>query len=386
MTVEIQIPSVLKLGAGSFAEVPSVLTRLGGKCPLIVTDAFLMSCGLPQKLQALIQESGIECGIFSDTVPDPTTDAVAIGVRAFVDGKHDSLVSLGGGSPIDTAKAIGMLVANGGQARDYKVPNSPTRPGPLHIAIPTTAGTGSEVTRFTVISDSETDEKMLIAGGTLLPTAAIVDYELTMTMPARLTADTGTDSLTHAIEAYVSRKANAFSDVFALTAMKTIWKELPKAFHEPGNVKAREAMMLAATQAGIAFSNASVALVHGMIRPIGVHFHVPHGLSNAMLLPAVTAFSIKAGTQRYAECARAMGIASAVEANDEAVDTLIAALYCRNEELQVPSPKKYGISEERYFSLIPVMSAQALASGSPQNNSRVPTIEEIGDLYRQVWA
>jgi alcohol dehydrogenase class IV len=385
MTVEIQIPSVLKLGAGSFAEVPAVLTRLGGKCPLIVTDAFLMSRGLPQKLQALIQETGIECGIFSETVPDPTTEAVAIGVRAFVDGKHDSLVSLGGGSPIDTAKAIGMLVANGGQARDYKVPNPPTKPGPLHIAIPTTAGTGSEVTRFAV-SDSETDEKMLIAGGTLLPTAAIVDYELTMTMPARLTADTGTDSLTHAIEAYVSRKANAFSDVFALTAMKTIWKELPKAFHEPGNVKAREAMMLAATQAGIAFSNASVALVHGMSRPIGVHFHVPHGLSNAMLLPAVTAFSIKAATQRYAECARAMGIASAVEANHEAVDMLITALYCRNEELQVPSPKKYGISKERYFSLIPVMSAQALASGSPQNNPRVPTIEEIGDLYRQVWA
>jgi alcohol dehydrogenase class IV len=279
-----------------------------------------------------------------------------------------------------------MLVANGGQARDYKVPNPPTKAGPPHIAVPTTAGTGSEVTRFTVISDSETNEKMLIAGGTLLPTAAIVDYELTMTMPARLTADTGTDSLTHAIEAYVSRRANAFSDVFALTAMKTIWEELPKAFHEPGNVKAREAMMLAATQAAIAFSNASVALVHGMSRPIGVHFHVPHGLSNAMLLPAVTAFSVKAATRRYAECARAMGIAGAVDADDEAVDALIVALYRRNEELQVPSPQKYGLSEERYFSLIPVMSAQALASGSPQNNPRVPTIEEIGDLYRQVWA
>src|SRR5260370_9698891 len=338
MTVEIQIPSVLKLGAGSFAEVPAVLTRLGGKCPLIVTDASLMSRGLPQKLQALIQETGIECGIFSETVPDPTTEAVAIGVRAFVDGKHDSLVSLGGGSPIDTAKAIGMVVAKGGQASDYKVPNPRTKPGPVHIAIPTTAGTGPEVTRFTVISDSETDEKMLIAGGTLLPTAAIVDYELTMTMPARLTADTGTDSLTHAIEAYVSRKANAFSDVFALTAMKTIWKELPKAFHEPGNVKAREAMMLAATQAGIALSNANVALGHGMSRPIVVHLHVPHGPSNAMLLPAVTAFSIKAATQRYAECARAIGIASAVEANDEAVDTLITALYFRTEQWQVHSP------------------------------------------------
>src|ERR1700751_1101966 len=220
MTVEIQIPSVLKLGAGSFAEVPAVLTRLGGKCPLIVTDAFLMSRGLPQKLQALVQETGIEWGIFSETVPDPTTEVVAIGVRAFVDGKHDSLVSLGGGSPIDTAKAIGILVANGGQARDYKVPNPPTKPGPLHIAIPTTAGTGSEVTRFTVISDSETDEKMLVTGAALVPTAAVVHFKLTRSMPRRLTADTGTDSLTHAIEAYVSRKANSFSDAMALSAMK----------------------------------------------------------------------------------------------------------------------------------------------------------------------
>ena len=167
------------------------------------------------------------------------------------------------------------------------------------------------MTRFTVITDSARDEKMLIAGSSLLPSAAILDYELTMTMPKRLTADTGTDSLTHAIEAYVSRKANRFSDTFALAAMKTIWAELPTAFNEPGNRKAREAMMLAATLAGIAFSNASVALVHGMSRPIGAFFHVPHGLSNAMLLPAVTAFSADAAAERYADCARAMGVAGA---------------------------------------------------------------------------
>jgi alcohol dehydrogenase class IV len=385
MTVEIQIPSIIKLGGGAFAEVRSVLERLQCKRPLIVTDPFLMGRGLPDKLAASINGVGITCGIFAETVPDPTTEVVDAGVRAYTSGGHDSLVSLGGGSPIDTAKAIGMLVANGGRCRDYKVPNPPPRMGPPHIAIPTTAGTGSEVTRFTVISDSESDEKMLIAGGPLLPTAAIVDYELTLTMPARLTADTGTDSLTHAIEAYISRKANAFSDAFALTAMKTIWTELPKAFHQPGDLKAREAMMLAATQAGIAFSNASVALVHGMSRPIGVHFHVPHGLSNAMLLPAVTAFSVQAATQRYAECARAMGVADAPESAATAAKKLVQALYRRNEELQVPSPKKYGLSEERYFSLIVTMAAQALASGSPANNPRVPSAEEICGLYRQVW-
>ncbi|HEY4379957.1 MAG TPA: iron-containing alcohol dehydrogenase [Acidobacteriaceae bacterium] len=386
MTAEIQIPSIIKIGAGCFAEVPSVLTRLGCRRPLIVTDPFLMSRGLPETLRAQIEVAGIQCAIFSETVPDPTTEAVAKGVAAYVAGEHDSLVSLGGGSPIDTAKAIGMLVANGGRARDYKVPHPPPKPGPQHVAIPTTAGTGSEVTRFTVITDSETQEKMLIAGSTLLPNAAIVDYELTLSMPARLTADTGTDSLTHAIEAYVSRKANAFSDTFALAAMKTIWTELPTAFHEPGNKSAREAMMLAATLAGLAFSNASVALVHGMSRPIGVHFHVPHGLSNAMLLPAVTAFSVPESPKRYADCARTMGIAEAQDSDEAAAQKLIEALYRRNEELQVPSPQKYGISEERYFSLISTMATQALASGSPQNNPRIPNADEIVDLYRKVWA
>ena len=315
--------------------------------PLIVTDAFLMGQGLPSRLKDLIVEAGIACEIFSGTVPDPTTDAVDAGVRAFVTGAHDSLVSLGGGSPIDTAKAIGMLVANGGNARDYKVPNPIPKAGPPHIAIPTTAGTGSEVTRFTVITDSAHDEKMLIAGGSLMPSAAAIDYELTLTMPARLTADTGTDSLTHAIEAYVSRKANRFTDAFALSAMKTIWEQLPIVFRDPGNRPAREAMMLAATFAGIAFSNASVALVHGMSRPIGVFFHVPHGLSNAMLLPAVTAFSAPAAIVRYADCARTMGIAAPEDSSEAAVEKLVEGLFRRNQELEVPSPKKFGISPKR---------------------------------------
>jgi alcohol dehydrogenase class IV len=242
------------------------------------------------------------------------------------------------------------------------------------------------VTRFTVIIDSERNEKMLIAGSALLPSAAVVDYELSMTMPPRLTADTGTDSLTHAIEAYVSRKANRFTDAVALAAMKIIWDDLPTAFNEPTNRKARENMMLAATMAGIAFSNASVALVHGMSRPIGVFFHVPHGLSNAMLLPAVTAFSANAAADRYADCARTMSVAAVSDSTPVAITQLVDALYRRNRELQVPSPKQYGLPEQKYFEAIPVMAAQALASGSPQNNPRVPTADEIAQLYREVWA
>ena len=386
MAIEILIPPIIRVGGGAFAEVSSILKRLEVKHPLIVTDAFLVRLGLAESLRTQIENAGIACGVFSETVADPTTDAVTVGLRAFTEGRQDGLVSLGGGSPIDSAKAIGMLAANGGCARDYKVPNEIPKKGPVHLAIPTTAGTGSEVSRFTVITDSETDEKMLIAGASLVPNAAIVDYELTMSMPARLTADTGTDSLTHAIEAYVSRKANAFADAFAMTAMKAIWAELPIAFREPSNRRARESMMLAATQAGMAFSNASVALVHGMSRPIGAHFHVPHGLSNAMLLPAVTAFSVQAAERRYAECARAIGVADQTDSDAEAGRKLVDALFERNQDLEVPSPKKFGIPEERYFSLVPTMAKQALASGSPQNNPRIPTSEEIEEIYQQIWS
>jgi alcohol dehydrogenase class IV len=385
MAIEVLVPPIIKIGGGAIDEASGILKRLEVRHPLIVTDAFLMRSGLAESLRRQLESAGIACGVFPETVPDPTTDAVAAGLRAFTEGRHDALVSLGGGSPIDSAKAIGMLGANGGRARDYKVPNEIPKKGPVHLAIPTTAGTGSEVSRFTVITDSETDEKMLIAGAPLVPNAAIVDYELTVSMPARLTADTGTDSLTHAIEAYVSRRANPFADAFAMTAMKTIWAELPTAYHEPGNRRARESMMLAATQAGMAFSNASVALVHGMSRPIGAHFHVPHGLSNAMLLPAVTAFSVKAAESRYAECARTIGIADRSDSDAEAGRKFVDALFVRNQDLEVPSPKKYGIAEERYFSLIPTMAKQALASGSPQNNPRIPTSDEIENIYREIW-
>jgi len=385
VSYEIQIPSILIIGGGAFAKIPEVLARLRCVRPLIVTDPFMASTGLSTRLRDAIANAGVECGVFSETVSDPTTEVVEAGVRAFLNGNFDSLVSIGGGSSIDTAKAIGMQVGNGGQVRDYKVPHSIPQAGPPHIAVPTTAGTGSEVTRFTVITDAITREKMLVAGSPLLPTAAVVDYELTMSMPARLTADTGIGSLTHAIESYVSRKANSFSDLFALQAMKKIWQHLPTAFHHPDSREAREAMMEGATLAGIAFSNASVALVHGMSRPLGVFFHIPHGLSNAMLLPAVTAFSANSATARYADCARAMDIASTQDQNPIAVEKLIQALFQRNQELGVPSPKQYGINEQRYVEVVPIMASQALASGSPENNPRVPSATEIEQLYQEVW-
>ncbi len=280
---------------------------------------------------------------------------------------------------------MSVLAANGGQMRDYKVPDEIPKAGPPIVAIPTTAGTGSEVTRFTVITDTETDEKMLIAGLACCPLAAIVDYELTLTMPLRLTADTGIDSLTHAIEAYVSRRASPYTDGLAKNAMGLIARHIRTACAEPDNRAAREAMMLGATTAGMAFSNASVALVHGMSRPIGAFFHVPHGLSNAMLLPEITAFSVPAALDRYADCARAMGIADEGEGSQGAVARLLDELRRLNRDLKVPTPREWGIDAGRYEELLPVMASQALASGSPANNPRVPTSDEIIALYRRVY-
>ena len=386
MIATILTPRLIVIGGGAIAQVADTLKQIGGRSPLIVTDKFMVSSGKIRLLSDRLDAAGVRWDVFSETVEDPTDTVIAAGVARLQQGGYDSLIALGGGSPIDSAKAMAVLAANGGKMRDYKMPNAIPKTGLPLIAIPTTAGTGSEVTRFTVITDVETDEKMLIAGVACLPAAAIVDYELTLSKPLRLTADTGIDSLTHAIESYVSKRASPYTDALALSAMRLIAANIRTVCTDPGNRPAREAMMLAATQAGMAFSNASVALVHGMSRPIGAHFHVPHGLSNAMLLPAVTAFSASAALTRYADCARRMGAADDGVGDEEAVGRLLAELRKINADLGVPSPKRYGIKEKEYFALIPRMAEQALASGSPNNNPRVPTHAEIARLYEEVWA
>lgn len=382
----IALPRIIRVGGGALVQAGEALSQLGLRNPVIITDSYLQNSGAVERLHQTLSRHGIVARVFADTVPDPTSSCIDSAVNFIKDGNCDCVIGFGGGSPIDTAKAAAVLALRGGEMRDLKTPYQEDKPGLPIIAIPTTAGTGSEATRFTIITDDETNEKMLCVGLAYLPTLAIVDYELTLTMPRRLTADTGIDALTHAIEAYISKKANPFADSMALSAMKVIWNSLRTAFYEPMNKKARENMMLGAMQAGVAFSNASVCLVHGMSRPIGAHFHVAHGLSNAMLLPAITAWSIQGATRRYADCARTMGIAG-IEVNDAvAADLLVEALRSLNAELEVPSPKSYGIDEKRWNTLLPLMAEQALASGSPANNPRVPQTKEIEHLYREVWA
>jgi alcohol dehydrogenase class IV len=379
-------PRCMVIGGGAVAHVAEVLARFGLSRPLLVTDPFMVSSGMAQRVLGPLARAGITAAVFSDTVPDPTDTVVAVGVKALRAGNYDCLIGLGGGSPMDTAKAMAILAAGDAPMSAYKVPYAADAGALPVIAIPTTAGTGSEVTRFTVITDVARDEKMLIAGLGALPLAAIVDYELTFSVPKRTTADTGIDALSHALEAFVSKHANPFSDAQALSAMALIGANLLTAYHQPEHRPAREAMMLGAMQAGLAFSNASVALVHGMSRPIGAHFHVPHGLSNAMLLPAVTRFGLGHALARYATAARTIGFAAAGDNDDTAAAKLAEGLAGWNAELAVPTPPVYGIDPATWEAKLSLMADQALASGSPANNPRVPDKAEIIALYRAVWS
>lgn len=385
MSTSIALPRIMRIGGGAVRDIGEVVAGLGLSRPLVVTDAFLVGNGAAEQMVKALEFAGLRPRLFSGTVPDPTTDSLQAGLDALREHEADVVIGFGGGSPMDTAKALGLLGKQGGQMRDFKAPRDNTGPALPVVAVPTTAGSGSEATQFTIITDTASDEKMLCTGLAFLPIAAVIDYELTMTMPRRLTADTGVDALTHAIEAYVSRKANPFADSMALVAIETIGKVLRRVYHDPDDVEARGQMMLAATQAGIAFSNSSVALVHGMSRPIGAHFHIAHGLSNAMLFPAVTAFSVSAAPTRYAACARALGVAGAVDGDELASAKLVAELRQLCTDVEVPTPRAYGIDKQRWDDLTPVMAKQALASGSPNNNPRIPTESEIGDIYAEIY-
>ena len=261
MSNRIVLPRLMEVGAGASQQIVSVLHNLGCKRPLIVTDRMMVELGYVARISEILTKADIPSDCFADTLPEPTAASIHAGVEMVRRGSYDSIIALGGGSPIDSAKAIGILGKFGGEMRDYRFPRDVSEAGLPLIAIPTTAGTGSEATRFTIITDETSDEKMLCAGLGFMPVAALIDYELTLSLPPRVTADTGIDALTHAIEAYVSRKASLYSDAQALEAMRLLAPNLRAAFHEPGNRAAREAMMLGATLAGIAFSNASVALV-----------------------------------------------------------------------------------------------------------------------------
>ena len=379
------VPATILVGGGARREVVAQLQRLAIQRVLLVTDVGMMQLGPAREIATLLEEAGLSVTIFDGVQPDPTDKNVTDGLTLYRSEGCEALVAVGGGSPIDAAKAISVLTANSAPLSQYAGYHKIPQAGAPLIAIPTTAGTGSEATKVSVITDTERDVKMMILSIHLLPTVALVDYELTLSMPPALTAAVGVDTLTHGIEAYVSRKAHGMTDPLALSCIQLVAKHLRTAYREPNNHESRAGMMLAACQGGMAFANSSVCLVHGMSRPIGAVFHVPHGLSNAVLLPTVTKFSWSANVERYATIARLLGCSLQV-ADECAAESLVDGLEQLNADLDVPRLRTCrGVEEMRFRALLTKMAADALASGSPQNNPRVPTAEEIVSLYEAAW-
>ena len=383
---EIILPKFMNIGGGKIKSVTDILKKINCKNPLIITDKTMVKLNIIEPLEKALTDMQIRYKIFDDTMPEPTAKSIENGVSTLKDGSFDCIIAFGGGSPIDSAKAISLLATKGGLIEDYKFPFINLENNIPIIAIPTTAGTGSEVTKFTIITNEKTDEKMLCVGPAFMPIAAIVDYELTYSVPQRTTADTAIDSLTHAIEAFVSKKSNLFSDTQAISAMELIAPNIRRAYNNGKDQEAREKLMTGATLAGIAFSNSSVALVHGMSRPIGAFYHVPHGLSNAMLLPTVTEFSIPAAPERYSKCAKAIGVANFDDSIEEANKKLLDELKQLNLDLEVPTLKEFGVKKETFFQNIDTMATQAIASGSPNNNPIVPSHDELVSLYKKLWS
>ncbi|MFH0962950.1 MAG: iron-containing alcohol dehydrogenase [Planctomycetota bacterium] len=379
------IPSRVLTGAGSFASLADEVARLGAQKPLIVSDPGMEKAGLVEKARANLSAARLRASAFTGVQPDPTMDNVVAGLAALRENACDSVLALGGGSSIDCAKAVAVLATNPGSIRDYQGANKIPNAGLPLLAIPTTAGTGSEVTRVCIITDTERNVKMLLIDPHLMPTVAIVDPELTYSMPPALTAGTGVDALTHAIEAYVSVKHQPITDALALSAVRRLSANLLRAFRNPADKEARSEALQGSLEAGMAFSNSSVCLVHGMSRPIGACFHLPHGLSNAILLPTVVEYSLPGAPERYRDLALAMGLAVDPADLDAAGRALVAALRKLNRDVKIPGPRELGIDRAQWEKLAPKMAGDALASGSPNNNPRVPAADEIVALYMKLW-
>lgn len=386
-TVGICAPRYLDVGRGAVNGIANLLGKIGKvQNPLIVTDKVMVEIGIAGRVQQLLADAGMTSSLFDSVLPDPTDEMVLAGIDVLEAGKHDCVIGLGGGSPLDAGKAIAVMARNSRDIQDYRPPGQFNGSGLPMIAIPTTAGTGSEVTHHTVIVHNASREKISCRGEGFVPSAAIVDFELSLSKPKRLIADNALDTLTHAIEAYVSRKATLYSDRMALDCMRLVAANVETAYNDPNDMPAREALMLAATFGGLAFSNASIALVHAMSRPLGSLFHVPHGMSNAMLLPTITGYSTDAAPDRYADCGRVLGLAGADDDDMQACDALVAGLYEYNSRLEVPTLSGFGIDEAAYQAAMAQMAEDAVRSGAPGNNPKIADQNDITDLYQKAWA
>lgn len=377
------IPNHTVVGTNVLGEAAPLLKKMGNKA-FIVTGKHVAVSNMMKQLTALLDENGIDCVIFDGITGEPTDTMIENGVEMLKSSGCDFIIGIGGGSPLDSAKAIAAMAVNEGSIADYNGKEITGEILPL-AAIPTTAGTGSEATKFTVITDSEKGIKMLLKGDVLVPKLAIVDSSFTVGAPKSVTSATGLDALTHAVEAYTSRKAFSMTDTLAVSAVKRIMKYLPIAYKEPDNALAREQMSIAALEAGICINNSSVTIVHGMSRPIGALFHVPHGMSNAMLLKECLSFAVSGAYEKFANLGRETGVASDSDSDETAAEKFIDSLQNICDVCEIPTLEQYGIDRDEYYSKISKMATDAVASGSPANTVKEVTVDDCIEIYKKLY-
>ena len=372
-------PTVALMGVGCAQETGIQAKALGAKHVFLCTDVGMVKLGIADKVKAMIEGAGLKVTVYDGSEPNPTDKNVHDGVKLYFDSGCDAIVSLGGGSSHDCAKGVGMVVGNGGNIRDYEGLNKTTKPMPPFLAVNTTAGTASEMTRFCIITNTDTHVKMALVDWRCTPNVAINDPLLMADMPPSLTAATGMDALTHAVEAYVSTIATPITDACALQAIRLIAKWLRPAVANGTNIEARDKMAYAEYLAGMAFNNASLGYVHAMAHQLGGFYNLPHGVCNAVLLPEVCDFNLIASPERYADIAEALGEKTEGLSTIAAAEKGIAAI--RRLARDVGIPKNLAVLGVKEADLT-VMAGNAKKDACQLTNPRLATLEQVVGIFK----
>lgn len=383
MAYEFSLPGRTIMGDGALEQSENIIKSFGKKA-LIVSGKNVTKMGTVKIITDCLEKWEIDYVIFNEITGEPTEVMIEEGVKAYKEGECDFCIAVGGGSPLDSGKAIVAMTKLEGEISDYMGQTMEGKFPPL-VLIPTTAGTGSEATKFTVITDSKKDIKMLLKGEALLPDLAIIDAKFSLTAPKGVTAATGMDALTHAVEAYTSRKANPLTDTFALSSIKKIFKYLPLVYKNGEDKKAREEMAIAAYEAGVCINNSSVTIVHGMSRPIGALFHVPHGISNAMLIKECLSYVLDGSYERFGEIGRAIGAADESKSDKEASEAFLDKLSELCKVCEIPTLKEYGIDKDEFNKFVDKMAQDAMNSGSPSNTIKEVSKDDLLEIYEKLW-
>jgi alcohol dehydrogenase len=370
------------MGPGAFNRLPDEIKRLGRTKVMVITDPGLVKTGIVGRLEELLANAGLTVHRFDDVEPDPRYEIATQAADRTREAGADLVVGIGGGSSLDIAKVASILVANGKPVSSFFGVDMVPAPGLTTILVPTTAGTGSEVTPIAILSDYDEKLKKGIVSPYLLPTVALLDPELTVGLPAPVTAATGMDALIHAVEAYTSRNATPFTDMLALQAMKLIFKHIRTAFANGSDLEARGGMLEGSLLAGMAFANAGVTAVHAFAYPIGAEFHIPHGVANSIMLTAVMEFNMLGNLAKFAHMAKVFGESTRGLSKRQAAQVAVQGLRTLAGDLKIPgSLREFGVKDEHIPALAQgVMKVTRLLA----NNPRELLLEDAEEIYRRV--